>query len=505
MKNIKKALSILVALVVIVSAPCTAFAAAAENGCEVAPVVYVRGFGSPLYLNPNSDAPEQVFMPSTAKILGAVPEILSALNSGLILKNYDRFGGKLIDALNELCDIIACDENGDSVYEVGFPVQHPSVDNHRAASYGFENKEVENPSEFVFHYDWRLDPLVNADYLDDYIEEVEALTNHSEVVIACHSEGTCVTASYLYKYGNSEVKKLLCLSGAFQGLSLATSIYTGNVRVKGNGCAVEEFIATFLGGDASGELITAIVSILNDAGILDCVLNSLQDILDSQLDRIINDCLLDIIVTMPGIWSFIEDGGYEQAKLAMFGEDGGKYSGLIERIDEYHYNVQRELKSLLQGCIDSGIPVIIGCGYNISSIPVVEDWKVQSDFLIDTKNTSIGATCAPVNTPFADSRTGSYVSADRLIDASTCAFPDKTWFFKGQDHNNFNAAYIGFLTWAILYDGQPTVFTNASYPQFLEQNGSGAFVPAAFAEPNNSNDYITIAKSLYELTLGQIF
>ena len=62
---------------------------------------------------------------------------------------------------------------------------------------------------------------------------------------------------------------------------------------------------------------------------------------------------------------------------------------------------------------------------------------------------------------------GKYISPDRMIDASTCAFPDNTWFIKGAIHNDV------VLGVDVLYENvfdstdDVTVETYDTHPQFL--------------------------------------
>ena len=57
-----------------------------------------------------------------------------------------------------------------------------------------------------------------------------------------------------------------------------------------------------------------------------------------------------------------------------------------------------------------------------------------------------------------------------MIDASTCMFPDTTWFIKNMPHVGCNrgSAFAGMLTWLFSQETMPTVFSNPEYPQFLE-------------------------------------
>jgi len=63
-----------------------------------------------------------------------------------------------------------------------------------------------------------------------------------------------------------------------------------------------------------------------------------------------------------------------------------------------------------------------------------------------------------------------HLSADRVVDASTCMYPEYTWFIKGMVHTQFNADYYEMISWILNADTQPDVFSDARYPQFFILN-----------------------------------
>ena len=220
-----------------------------------------------------------------------------------------------------------------------------------------------------------------------------------------------------------------------------------------------------MGDDGVFGFLNALVAALNDIGMLNTVSNALSRLFDKTLEQVYDEILIDTFATMPALWSFVPDEDYEDAKTAMFGDDE-KYSKLIEKIDDYHYNVQNNAADILKSAMDAGTPCAIACGYGISVIPVTTETESQGDFLIDTKYASLGATVAPFGGSLEDSDSP-YLSPDKQIDASTCAFPDSTWFFKYQSHNSFCEPYKAFILWLVQFDGQPTVTSNENYPQFM--------------------------------------
>lgn len=473
----KKAISLLLAFIIVFSLCIPAFAAK-ECSCEILPVVYVPGFGAGIYQNPGTEEEVAVFPPEQEAFDEALPDIIKAVVMGLIFRNYEAFGTYAIKAATPLIGGMACNPDGTSPENVGTePCKTPSFDSHQITNYEFSATDVdESVGEYYFLYDWRLDPVENAKELKVFIEAVKAVTGHDEIVLSCHSQGNTVVASYLHLYGSDGISKLIFLSPAFKGLSLVGTLLTRTATVEDKGEAVTEFVKGIMDYDlVQNQLIIALLSSLEKAGILDALLGLLQDILDSQLDRVFDEFLIDVMGTMPGVWSFVPDEYYEAAKKSIF-RGLEKYSKLEEKTDYYHYNIQNNVEKLIDEALTNGTSVFISAGYNISNIPITPGKAEHSDFMIDTKYMTIGATCAPIGETLGSghSQIGTdcghnHISPDKKIDASTCAYPEYTWFVKGNAHNAFDTEYRNFIKWAILFDGQPTIRSNEQYPQFLEE------------------------------------
>lgn len=509
----KKIVSLILVFVLIFSVSATAVAASDECSCGITPVVHIRGFGEPLYLDADSDNAVSVFPPEGDAITGAIPDLLKALALAAVARDYEGFGTYAMSAADKMLGAMACDENGNSIYNVSVePDDIGSAEQHKIAHYDFGSPLSEPSGNYDFLYDWRLDPVYNAKELKEYIEEVKKLTGHSEVSIVCHSQGNTIVISYLEQFGPDGIRKIAFLSPAYQGLSLMGALFAGDISVEDKGEEFAVLVKGAMGTDPAGDLIAALISALNDAGIVSGLLDFLQNILDDQFDRLLRECLVDLFGTMPGLWAFVPDEYYEDAKTAMF-TDSEKYAGLIEKIDYYHYNIQSRTESIIEDAMDNGVEVTISLGYGVSTIPVPSGAAEQADMLIDTKFMSLGAICA---SPFGatlgeDYKQAEYceghnhVSADLLIDASTCAFPEITWFVKGQTHSEFGKGYSDFLDWVLLYDGQPTVHTNEAYPQFTVRTEEDILEPVEGPAPvdTRSNVHIIFA-SLFEIIKNSV-
>ena len=492
----KKILSFILVISLVFSLCVTGSASSNKCNCGLTPVVHVPGFGEPIYKNPGEQDNYTVFPPEGDAITNAIPDLITAVIFGLLTDNFDVFGKFAAKGANIMLGEAACNKNGDPLYNTGVESSEHLIDTHKNTIYVSEHSS--DNGYFLYSYDWRLDPIDNAKGLRNFIDEVKKLTGHNKIILSAHSQGNTIVTSYLHLFGNGGIEKILFLSPAYQGLSLVGSLFTQDVKVQGKGDALADYLNGIMGyDDIKSQLITAVIKEINGFGTVDAVLCYLQKVLDDQLDRVFAESLTDIIGTLPGIWAFVPDEYYEEAKEAVF-KGNAEYQKLIERIDYYHYNVQIKTESIIKTAKSKGTSVIIAAGYNISSIPVTEGGEVHSDYLIDTKYMSLGATCSPFGIAYdkdykqLKSACGhNHLSADGLIDASTCAFPEYTWFIKNNGHNVFEPGYCGFLNWALRYKGQPNVRTNPLYPQFMNSNGD-TLSPVTGADKKDSRSNINI-------------
>lgn len=474
----KRFISIFLVCAVIFSACSTAFASIGECDCGNTPVIFVRGFGEAIYENPESEDRVEVFSTIGDTAINNIPQLLLGV-LGLLTHNYDLFGKYAIEVADEMLEKLECDENGEPLYNTGvLPQEAPDYQTHLneislLRCDEFEDKYTDNC--YYFRYDWRMSPIDNAKLLNEYAEEVMEVTNHSSFSLACHSQGNTVVASYLYLYGSENVEKVAFLSPAYQGVSLISSLLTKEIDVQGKADSLELFVSAMLGEEQAG--LATLIRILNKLNIIDGLLLWLDGVLDSQYDRIFDEYLTYSFGNLAGVWSFVTVEDYEKAKLNKFGENYTE-TEFIKKIDEYHYNVQKKLPEIIQSVMAQGTEVMICSGYNIASIPVTTGDAVHSDMLICSEHMSIGATFAPVGETFENGYTQAvdcghdHVSSDLMIDASTCAFPEITWFFKGMDHNTFPEEYVLFINTFLTTEEQITVHSFEDYPQFLKPDGN---------------------------------
>lgn len=474
---------------------CGVFPAASAAGGKTAFIV-VSGMGSfPLY----DESGASVFPPESDAITKMVFELIPPTAAYLIDRDADKLCDKLLPPLAAVFGKAACDENGNSVYEIGTPLfdgsladkldqfagettDEAGIVNAGIARYGVENT-------FFFNYDWRLSPLEHADRLAALIRYVKETTGCTRIALAAFSMGGTVTLSYLYKYGSADIDSLSLCSTAFQGTSSVGDLFSGKVGMSMEG--LMRRLAQLTRNDFAENLLYYVNEQLNLFGIN----RSLSDfanglVLDTQA-RVYPEFILPVFGQLPGFWAICDIDSYETARDFML--DPVKHAGLIALTDEYYYNVQCKARELLEAAsADTNVYVI--AQYNMQGLPVSETSNTSNnDYLIDVCYASGGVVAAPLGDKLPETYTQAahpekdYISPDRQIDASTCMFPDRTWFIRDMGHVDYP---IGDATDLILTfadsEEQLTVDSLARFPQFMGYSYRTNTLSPVKADPEKS-------------------
>ncbi len=486
----KRALRAILAVVLSVSVLISIIPAAFAREPEVTPVVVISGMASmPLTLEG-----EKVWAPSANRIFTLVKKILVPTVELLISMDYGKFFNSTVKALSEFINPLECDDDGNSVYNVEhleFPL---SADNYREY---YEDEKLTNEMAIVhsyadalggknvyfFNYDWRMSPLDHADDLKAFIDNVKAETGSSKVCLVACSMGGTVLLSYLEKYTADSVKNCVFASTAFQGTSVVGELFQKQVLFDADGL-IERI--NQLGKNGVAQVIFPIVTgLLDKLGIMDFAVDLANGLVLDQLDAVYKNLIEVTFGHMPGIWALVADEYYAQAKSTLL--DPVRNKRLIEKIDGYHDSVQVNAERIIAGAESLGCEVYIISQYGRQGLPVSPvSTSGNNDFLIDTVYSSGGAVAAgygktlPSGYKQANTACGhDHLSADRVVDASTCMRPERTWFIKDMAHIDFpyGSDASALLIWLSTGRGLD-VFSSEKFPQFMKFNANSGKLTA---------------------------
>lgn len=467
-----------------------------EKNC---PLIYVVGFMSEtIYKNPGTEQQEAVWPPSSDVILGAVKEVLPTLVTVAVTKDWDKLSEALIPAVNKFFSPVWLNKDGE-------------VDNNTGIIFDYPSKAtVLSGRELTFRYDWRLSPLEIASQLNDFIEYVCKMSGSEKVCLKAHSYGGVVTLSYIKLFGRDRLQGVVFDSTAIFGETYTGELLTGKIILSVD--AIRYFLSYVLDGTDYKSLVSAATDLLSRAGVLDFVMNFADELLEGIKPRAIPEVVMPLFCRWPTIWAMCPDEYVDEAYGYVFGEacdsDPADYAKLIAKLKAYDSTVRADRLTLLKDT-EEQCRFGVYSAYGYSSVPITPSWYSNGDGVIDTKYTSFGATVAPVGKTlgkdYLNDKDPKYISPDKQVDASTCLFPEKTWFINSLKHSSGHDS-LDELSDIILYSSEEiTVDTLEKYPRFLKFDYKSESVSENKAE--SSNIFIRFFKAVLDFfeTLKKFF
>lgn len=323
--------------------------------------------------------------------------------------------------------------------------------------------------ENLFLYTFPLfgDPMESAKGIDDFIDAVLEKTGAEKVNFATVSLGGTMLAAYAETGKNlSKVNKIVNMVSLLNGTDIMADFIDRDFNVSDEFFREEYFplVMESLTGDRTlGNLINILLHIMPRKlfeGIVSAAYGTLHDAL---------------IVNNPQFWAMVPAERYEA--LADKWIENSVLRAKTDAFQQARVNLKKNLSEMSK----NGTEVFSVCGYNLSYTDgdyaffgvVKSSESANSDGIIPVSSTSLGATAVKAKTQFGkeylESHNSKYISPDKCVDASTCLFPDRTWFFSGQHHEvGRNDAVIRLA--ALILNGAVTdVYSTPLFPQF---NGS---------------------------------
>lgn len=471
----KKIVSLILAAVLIFS--CSVGVVAADVGSEVIPVVVVRGmdFGGLIIDQGTENERPALAIEAGDIVVGVMKALLMAMFGGM-----DGFVDGVADVANGIFAPLACDEKGNTIENISvkeYPLAMSNYPDDIASFKEYGDGELSvvatacdrYGADKVYYvtYDWRLDPYETAKKINDRVNL--ALKEHKaeKVDIICCSLGGVMTQAYFDAYGYDKVDSCLFLSSAIYGSYCSSDPYAGKVGFE------KEYLNNFLNATLSD--MSWLWNMLDVTGITDSLLGFVNTIAENYKEEIYADVMRGTFGTWAGLWGMQQTEDFDAAKKMIFGDEVAKYSVLIEKIDRYQkYRLQRD-EFLLKMQAD-GVKIALVTSYNKPVVPAFEHSYVNGDQVLETELMSAGATVAPYGETLGESYAAAdptKLSPDKVIDASTCLFPDNTWFIKNAPHVccKYESDVADMIFWIIEAENQPTVNDNIRFPQFTQCDG----------------------------------
>lgn len=422
-----------------------------------------------------------------------VDDVITFVSSYIIKQFIEKKDNALVDSaletVNSFFANIATDNDGNSLQNLyaetftssmaDYPEYVATLDSkldggeEAIVKTAIETVGAENT--YFFTYDWRKSPEVLADELSTLVDTALETSGKGKVNIACVSMGGMVTTAYMYYKGYSKINNLVYVSSAHNGTYTLGDSLSGNIHLDG------EFLAEYFRSKTDNSFADILITVLETVGIFDVATNLFNDFVTENEDLVYGDVLRNTIGTALGLWGLCPDDRFDEATELVFGGYEEEYSVFIEKLERTRDFVV-STEEIIDGAFNSGINISFLSNYGSGINPLFVNSNQQGDGTLETSLTSNFATTSKFGKTLTDVQINAadaeYLSPDKMIDASTCLYPDCTWFIKDARHvaARYNTEYSDFVFWLLLSDGQQTVYSNALYPRFMSVDAELNFI-----------------------------
>ncbi|MEE1320468.1 MAG: hypothetical protein UHM85_02910 [Acutalibacteraceae bacterium] len=386
---------------------------------------------------------------------------------GLPMDKWDNYGKALYEELAPIFEEGQLDGNGNPKFGTGVAkAEVEKWDKNALKDHGKDNWF--GMRDYDFRYDWRLSPYDHVDRLHNYIKTIIKTTGCKQVALVGRCLGGNVITAYLDEYGDEKlVGKVVYDEVMSNGSVVINDIFSGKIQfndklIQAYVLESEHFGKSDIGIDLIGvndlllEIVERTLDLLTQTGVADTLYGGVAALYEKLYEAFMPAMLQATgIGTWVSYWSSISDADFDTALNLLFGKEGTEgreaNAGLIAKINEVRTRIvkPREIvgdANLYKRFTDEyGVEIAVIAGYGLVNPPITESSDANGDCTVDTKCSSFGATVAGVfdklPQDYIDAQVaagkGKYISIDGKVDASTCMFPETTWFIKNKHHDTY--------------------------------------------------------------------
>ncbi len=492
MKNIQKVISLVLALTMILAM--FSFAVGAEENTKntyvpdydtETPVVLIHGIGqNNTYVVDDegnrltdSDGKTITGWPLSVDIGAMLKQVLVPLLKSVITRTDAGLSEGMEQGAYDLLYAVHKDSNG--VYEnnIEVPCYECSMADmpEDIRSTYYRRLPVQGCGEIIgednlyfFGYDSLGDITATTEKLHDFITNVVLPQTGAKQVNLCPvSLGGTVALSYMdmYKEDYNLIKKIVYIVPALDGSDIVGDLLTDNLSTYDNDALYGDVLVGLMGDNFTTYLVSMLLHILPSS------------VLKSAISGLGRGAVKALVQNTTQLWALCPTKYYEEARALWIADE--EHEALAARVDAFmqaRANFEDNLNTFMA---QGGKVYDINC-YGCTLFPLTKDYKTtNSDMIIQSESTSMGATFADLGSTlgenykavgtYCNNENHNHISPDNVVDATTGLLPDRTWYFKGQDHEQLanNDVAIELAIELMLDDNFEDVYSNPeAYPQF---------------------------------------
>ncbi len=476
MQHTKRTIAFLTAVFLFVSVLAVGFRSPAAASAADVPTVYVIGQGWGLY-NSAGELVTDFSLPEgflEAAVKDCLPSFLKAVLFSTD-KNVNEYAQKLSSNMAQLYAKAKFNENGEPTDDSGAP---------------FDPSAPATPDDYrfyTFQYDWRRDPREEAENLATFIDNVRTSAGTEKVNLLGRCEGACYVMAYLSIYGAEKINRLFFLNSGFRGIVGADAPFTGNIYLEAK--PARDWLDEAINGQLpdipvnSMDIVAqpywlvlkALVRAVYESYGLEIAAQTVNSIYNRMFRPALRETLLTGYATWPGIWAMVFEENVETAISFVFEGKEEQYAGLIEKIRGYNREVRAGADDMLREIRAQGVEIGLLAKYGYATDPIEKGAAQLSDEKAYLTHSSFGAVTAAFGETLSDAYVadaaakgnGRYISPDRMVDASTCLFPDSTWMIGNMNHLDYNGFLNAFAYRYLSSETPMTIDSDPAYPQYM--------------------------------------
>ncbi|MBQ6600251.1 MAG: hypothetical protein IIX36_01270 [Clostridia bacterium] len=321
---------------------------------------------------------------------------------------------------------------------------------------------------FYFGYDSLGDIQATTDRLHKYIKEVVLpQTGAKQVNICPISLGGTVAVNYIDKYpeDHSLIKKIVYVVPAIDGSDIVGDVLTGNLSIYDDDTLYRQLLVTLMGDNFTTYLLNMVLRVLPSTVLRQALLGLCEGAVEAAIRNTTQ------------LWALCPTKYYPEAREKWLSDDD--HAVIREKVDAF-MQARADLPKNTASIIEKGGKVYDIVCYGLELFPLTADYKTtNSDGIIQSASTSMGATFAPLGSTLGEDYTaaGTYcsnpahnhLSPDKVVDPTTGLLPCTTWFFEGQSHEDLanNDVVLNLATELMTDENMIDVYSNPiAYPQF---------------------------------------
>ena len=398
-------------------------------------------------------------------------EILNALKMPLVkmmlLRRDAGFSDKVKETFSEIADPIATLPDGsmkNPLRVVGYPRSLAECDKdekryiYKMVPLQMLSERIGEENLFFFAYNSFGDTYEIAKELSDYIDMVKEKTGSDKVNLVPVSLGGALSTAYFQLFRHKkDVKRVMYFVAALGGSHLIADVMEKNI-IPGNGVSMIEMLMD----KSTADKVSGFLKLL-PKGVFEATINKALDA--------INETVLGNSMSM---WGIIPPERYPALAKQYLSDE--KHKALKERADRF-YEYRLHFPETVRELEAEGVEFFAICGYGLQLLALAGTDKMSSDGIIHISSTSMGAKSAPLGDTLTvcedegrhcSDAAHCHISPDKTIDASYGLWPETTWYFAEQRHDDtaYNDVALGIAARVLSDDSFINIYSDEKFPQF---------------------------------------